>query len=162
LLDINLPRESDGVANLSDKLGLQAAAQIKKDYPEIKIIMMTQINDPATIAEALKIGVNGYISKDMGKKEYLKGILRVMKGEIVIHVRKKYVPPPPSDEIILTDTEREVLCLTVEGLNAGEISSRLAITQPNVERYLRILRKKFDVQNVASLVREAIRKGFCG
>lgn len=161
LLDINLPRESDGVGNLRDKLGLQAAAEIKKNYPDLKIIMMTQINDPVTIAEALKIGVNGYISKDMGKKEYLEGIQRVMEGQIVINVRKKYLPPPPSDEIVLTETEREVLCLTIDGLNAGEISTRLGINQPNVERYLRILRKKFDVPNVASLVREAIRKGFC-
>lgn len=160
LLDINLPEQSGGHVMPKEKLGLQAVAQIRKDYPHLKIIIMTQINDPGTIADALKIGVDGYISKDMGKKEYLEGIKRVMDGQMVIQVPGNFLPLSSTHEITLTDMEKQVLQLTVDGLNAGEISSHLGITQPNVERYLRILRKKFAVSNMASLVREAIGKGF--
>ncbi len=83
IMDINMPELN----------GMEATKLIKKEKPEIKIIVVSMLCDPSIVSKMLKAGADAFINKDTGKGELLKAIDKVMHGE-------KYISPEISNNLI--------------------------------------------------------------
>jgi DNA-binding NarL/FixJ family response regulator len=160
LMDLSMPRMS----------GMEATREIKKRYPEIKIIALTVHKTEEYLLTTLKAGADGYVLKDATHDELLMAIKNVMGG-------KSYLSPGVSEKIIegyldgrennrtaspwesLSQREREVLKLIAEGFKNKEIAGDLCISLKTVEKHRANLMKKLDLHNAAALTVYAVQKG---
>jgi DNA-binding NarL/FixJ family response regulator len=155
LLDISMP----------DKNGIETAKDIREIDPEIKILILSMYEDEQVLNEVLKIGINGYLLKGTGKDELLNGIRVIMKGQQVFSdsISKmitdsflgKKMDSLNSD---LTKRELEILTLIVDGKTSKEIANELFISPRTVDTHRANLMQKLKLNNIADLVRYAIKE----
>ena len=147
LLDIGMP----------DGDGIDAIPFLKEAHPPLRIIILTMYAEAAVIQRALDNGVNGYILKSADYKELIQGIDTVVSGENYICEEAKTLLYN-SNEVApeLTQREREVLRLIVEGRTIKEIAEQLCLGFETVHSYTKSLRQKLGCPNTASMVRRAI------
>lgn len=144
----------------------QFIPQIKKQYPSLKIIILTSLDDNDTIQRLFAQGVDGFILKTDDKHQVLTGLEKVSNGErfVSTELNKKLIThlthPTTTTTIRLTPREQQVLDLIVSGQSTKEIAQQLFLSPKTVEGFRANLFAKFDVKNVAGLVREAIRQGY--
>ena len=154
IMDINMPELN----------GLDATKLIKKEKPNIKIIVVSMLCEPSVVSKLLKAGADAFINKDTGKAELLKAISRVMHNETYIsaeiannlfrHLDDKNLKSI-STEIHLTKRELEIIRLIGDGLTDNEIASRLFISHVTVSTHRKNMLAKLGLKNTASLVRYA-------
>lgn len=160
LMDLSMPRMS----------GMDAIREIKKRYPEIKIIALTVHKTEEYLLNTLQAGADGYVLKDATHDELVLAIRNVMGG-------KSYLSPGVSEKVIegylegresnrsmspwerLSQREREVLKLIAEGYKNKEIAEDLCISLKTVEKHRANLMKKLDLHNAAALTVYAVQKG---
>ena len=147
VLDINMPRMD----------GVESASQIVKDYPGVKILIVSMFKKSVMIERLLKIGVNGYILKDAGKKELLAAVRSVAMGEDYFgdEVKEKIIEGiqrKDSGEVELTEREIEILNNLAQGLTTAEISKKLFISPHTVETHRKNLMGKSHSSNVVQLI----------
>lgn len=153
VMDINMP-----VLN-----GLEATRQIKEAQPEIKIIVMSMLCEPAIVSKLLKAGADAFINKESGKDELLRAINKIIIGE-------KYVSPDISlnlythlsdrgvsnqNEKGLTSKELEIIRHIADGLTNKEIASLLFLSTTTVDTHRKNILSKLQLKNTAALVRYA-------
>lgn len=139
--------------------------KIRTGYPSLKIIIISSLSDLPTIETLFKQGADGYLLKSDPKEEIPQAIRTVFeKGERFVSkgVESRYfahniVKSHPSKH--LTPREKEVLAMILKGKTTKEISSSIYISEKTVENHRANLFIKFDVKNVASLVKKAILEG---
>jgi Response regulator containing a CheY-like receiver domain and an HTH DNA-binding domain len=149
LLDVNLP----------DGNGIDLCPEIRKDYPEVKILMLTTYAESAVVSRALEGGAHGYILKNSMSEEILEGISIVASGEQFLCDQAKILLKDKTERPIpLSPREREILKLIVEGYTIKEISDKIFLGFETVRSYCKYLHLKLDVHNTASLVRKAIEQ----
>ncbi len=157
LLDINLPQIS----------GIEAIPKIKKLFPEVKIIMLTILDDDHTIMEAILAGADGYLLKKSSPAKILSSIKECDGGgspmtasiaKKVLTLFKKYVPVQNKD-FSLTKREKEILHLLVEGKNSFNIGDKLFISVQTVRNHIRHIYEKLQVHSKSQAVVKAIREG---
>lgn len=157
LMDIEMP-----VMN-----GIDATDQIKKLYPEVKIIALSTYDEKSIVEKMMAAGSHGYILKNVKKDELVSAIKTVyndkhyFSNEITISIAK-----PSANEILnkphqvmrtpLSNREQEVLQLVAQGLSNTQISKKLFISDKTVNTHRTSLMKKLEVHNVAELIRVAI------
>ena len=147
LLDIGLP-DGDGV---------DFCAEIKKQYPELKIIMLTSYKEFSIAKRALHNGALGYILKNAESEEMLVGIETVSKGEVFlcdeidILLRAK----ADSDVIWLSDRESEILKYVADGYTTKEIADLIFRDSETVKFFRKNLLIKLNARNVAELIKKA-------
>ncbi|MCX8050637.1 MAG: response regulator transcription factor [Chlorobi bacterium] len=157
LLDILMPRRN----------GLEAAKELRSRVPVGKpyIIMLTTFEDRYYLEQALAIGADGYLSKDVTQQELLDAIRSVVKGERVfsrtvltlmqgLHGKHSHHDQVPT--VTLTKREEEILQLVAQGLTSNEIADRLFISPRTVETHRAHLMEKLGAKNAATLVRYAL------
>ena len=160
LMDLSMPRMS----------GMDAIREIKKRYPETKIIALTVHKTEEYLLTTLKAGADGYVLKDATHDELIMAIKNVMGG-------KTYLSPGVSEKVIegylegkegnlsastwetLSQREREVLKLIAEGYKNREIAEDLCISLKTVEKHRANLMKKLDLHNAAALTVYAVGRG---
>ena len=154
ILDISMP-------NLR---GLEATEEIKKLYPEIKILLLTMHKKKRFVQLGLKAGADGFMLKEDADSELFRAIESLKQGD-------KYFSPllstimfdlsltRPETEA-LTRREREILKLLAEGKKSQEIASILYLSIHTVRTHRYNLMKKLKLRNVAELVRYAISHEF--
>ena len=160
LMDLSMPRMS----------GMDAISEIKRRYPETKIIALTVHKTEEYLLSTLQAGVDGYVLKDATHDELVMAIHNVMAG-------KRYLSPGISEKVIegyldgkedslaasswqkLSQREREVLKLIAEGYKNKEIAEDLCISLKTVEKHRANLMKKLDLHNAAVLTVYAMEKG---
>jgi DNA-binding NarL/FixJ family response regulator len=160
LMDLSMPRMS----------GMDAISEIKRRYPETKIIALTVHKTEEYLLSTLQAGVDGYVLKDATHEELVMAIHNVMAG-------KRYLSPGISQKVIegyldgkedslaasswqkLSQREREVLKLIAEGYKNKEIAEDLCISLKTVEKHRANLMKKLDLHNAAVLTVYAVEKG---
>lgn len=152
LSDINMP-----VLN-----GMAAIEQIGKMHPEIKCVILTMHEERAYILQALKIGVQGYILKNIERYDLEKAIISIFEGgkyfsPIVTNILAESVARPELNTISeLTPREIQVLELVAEGHSTKQVADKLGIGTRTVESHRVNMLKKMKVNNTAELVKKAI------
>ena len=141
--------------------------EIEAIRPEIKKIALSSREDEITVKSVLSAGFQSYVSKTAPLEELIEAVESVSKNEqyISTELRQKlfsslFSKDAFSDEIRLTKREKEVLGQIQAGLSTKKIAEKLFLSRKTVETYRSNLLLKFQVTNVASLVRESILRGF--
>ncbi len=150
--------------------GLEATRRIRREFPETKILALTQYDDREYIIPIIEAGARGFISKMAAFSELASAIQAVSQGDsflspsaaaaLVEECQQKSTVEGERDSYQqLTNREREVLKLVTEGYTAKEIASMLVISLRTAEAYKTSLMRKLNIRNKADLIRFAIRKG---
>ena len=155
LMDIQMPEVN----------GVEATAMIKKDFPQIKIIVLTTFNDEKYIYDALKNGASGYLLKDTSPTEILRAVRTVYNGgaliqsEVAVKVidqfsrlaketADKHIDPRAK---LLTDRETEICRLIAEGKNNQEIGEELFLSTGTVKNHISRVLIKLDLRDRTQL-----------
>ena len=160
LLDLAMPKMN----------GIAALKEIRKQQPDLKIIILTFHTEDEYILTTFQAGADGYCLKSDSHTELMTAIRRVLSD-------KKYISPTISDKVLegylagrqtikadttwesITQREREVLQLVGEGHTSPEIADLLCISPKTVDKHRANLMKKLDLHTAAALTAYAIEKG---
>ena len=155
ITDINMPKMD----------GVELNSAIKKEFPQIKTLVVSMLEDPKKIKVLTEANVNGYISKNAEKGELLKAIKSILEGENYFSPRIKQVlmeamfSEKSETEISLSKREVEVLKLIAQEFTTQEIADQLFLSKHTIESYRKNLISKLGVRNLAGLTRYTIEKG---
>jgi DNA-binding NarL/FixJ family response regulator len=151
LMDIDLP----GIS------GIQGVWNIKKNWPEIKVLMLTVFEDEEKIFGAIKAGANGYLLKKDNPQKILNAIKAVHEGEspmngmIAAKVLDYFQHQPSSRESLfdtnLTDREKGILQLLIKGLSYKEIAATIFISTETLNTHIKNIYRKLNVHSRSEL-----------
>jgi len=162
LMDLNMPRTS----------GIDAITQIKRQFPEIKIVALTFHKEDKHIHATLEAGADAYVLKDDSRNELLSALSTVARGNSYLSpaicgkVVAGYLSGGQETEKkaasweVLTQREREVIKLIAEGKRTKEIASYLSLSPKTIEKHRTNLMKKLDLHSVSAVTVYAIQNGF--
>lgn len=172
LMDCLSKKEADIVLmDLSMPLmdGIAATKMALKDYPDLKVLMLTMQDSKTYIETVLKAGAHGYVLKNTGVDELELAIKTIMKGEhfysstvtqrIMDNVRSKKETQKRLGYVELTEREKEVLILIAQEFQTAEIAEQLFISYHTVESHRKNLINKLQVRGSNGLVRYAVESG---
>lgn len=153
LLDLNLP----------DKDGLDLCAEIRQQFPEMKLIALTSSNETGIITQFLQRGGNGYLLKNMERQELLEAIVQVQAGNLYLCKlsNAKILEQYRSSEQaltqipVLTRREKEILHWLNEGLTGPQIAKQLFLSPLTIETHRKNLMQKFEANNLQMLLKLA-------
>lgn len=155
-LDINMPGMD----------GLECLKLIKKDYPDTKVIALTQYDEKRFVKQMMKFGANGYILKSTSRKEMLTAVHKVMGGEVYLaeeaadHMEGLAKPEEPSQLFPhLSNRELEIIRLLCHEHSTRAIAELVNLSTHTVESHRSNIFKKVGVSNIAGLVRWAVNNG---
>jgi DNA-binding NarL/FixJ family response regulator len=150
--------------------GLEATRRIRREYPETKVLVLTQYDDKEYVFPVIESGASGLISKTGASSELALGIRAVHQGD-------SFLSPPVAKLLVenyqttageravkdpynqLTERERDILKLLAEGYSTQEIADMLVITPKTIEGHKTKLMSKLGIHNRIDLVKYALRKG---
>lgn len=161
VLDVTMPRLN----------GIEALRQIKRDYPQTAVILLSMHDNEAYVTQALRAGASGYVLKRTAATELAAAIRAARSGEVYLHpgVAKRVVADylqrlgdgeetaTPHDR--LTAREREVLQLAAEGLTTREVAEQLVVSMKTAEHHRASAMAKLNLHSQTELVKYAIRIG---
>ncbi|MEA2477274.1 MAG: hypothetical protein QOC87_1473 [Actinomycetota bacterium] len=142
--------------------GLEATKRIKESSPETKILVLTMFTDPGTVAEAVKAGADGYLSKGSSSEAVLQAIRDVAEGRSVLDPNVTegiFGRIGKRDPRALSDRELEVLQELSHGKSTREVAEHLHVSEETVKTYLKQIFRKLDVRDRTEAVAEAFRRG---
>ena len=155
--------------------GLDATAQLIKEYPKLRIIILSMHATEAFVLEALRAGASGYLLKGAATPELGLAIQAVARGETYLssavsgHVIDAFKRSPSGEtrqdakpgraDTDLTPRQREVLQLIAEGHSTREIAQKLNISVKTAKTHRTELMRRLDLHDVAALVRYAMQIG---
>ena len=149
LLDISLP----------DGNGIDLCPQIKAQYPNLKILMLTSYSELSIIMRIIKDGASGYILKNAMTEEIIEGIRVVASGEqFLCEEVDMLLKTNRFHPVRLSRREQELLRLIVSGLSNSEIADRMCLGYETIKSYRKNLILKLNVHNTAQLVKIAIEQ----
>lgn len=157
LMDIDMP-----VMN-----GMEATKRIKKEYPKVRVISLTQHSERGMVQKLLDCGSDGYLLKNIAQDELTTAIRRVYNGEnvfsseVTMRLAGKAVEKNASGiDVELTEREIEILSLISEGLGSKQVGEKLFISPRTVDTHRTNLMNKLDIHNIAGLIRFALKNGY--
>lgn len=147
LLDINLP----------DVSGLDLCKTIKDQFPTVKVVALTSYSEYAMVRQMLENGANGYVIKNAMPDEILMSIQVVHAGELFLCEQVDVFMKRQADTAIwLTNREKQLLSLIVEGYTNPEIASKMFLGVETINSYRKNLLCKLGARNTAVMVKMAI------
>ncbi len=158
LLDMVMPRKD----------GLGAIADIMRDNPKARILVLTSFAEDEKVFPAIKAGALGYLLKDASPQELLQAIRNVQRGEASLHptiarklIRELSAPPPDLKPTVdpLTEREVEVLRLVAQGLSNDDIAGRLVVSERTVRTHVSNILDKLHLANRTQAALYALREG---
>jgi DNA-binding NarL/FixJ family response regulator len=153
LMDVNLGRGMNGI---------KATREIKKQAPSTKVVVLTMFTDPATVAEAVKAGADGYLSKSSSREVVVQAIRDVSEGRQVLDPNVTegiFGRIGGRDPRALTDRELAVLQQLAHGMSTREVAEHIFVSEETVKTYLKQIFRKLDVHDRTEAVAEAFRRG---
>ncbi|HRQ24678.1 MAG TPA: response regulator transcription factor [Anaerolineales bacterium] len=147
---------------MPDMDGATATRIIRQQFPEVQIIALTSFKEGGLIKNALEAGAIGYLLKDISAAELAKAIRSAHAGRATLSpeaaqslVETSNLPPPPG--LDLTEREREVLALMIEGLNNVQIAGRLTVSPSTIKSHVSNILSKLGVASRTEAVTLALR-----
>ena len=160
IMDINMPKLG----------GLETTVEIKKLYPHIKVLVLTQYEDREYISRFLKAGVSGYLLKKAVGSDLITALKTIGRGELYLYSSiasevvagylqrdKQSESGIPYDK--LSDREKQVLKLVAEGHTHKEVADMLSISAKTVIAHQTNIGEKLNIHTRAGLIKFAIQKG---
>jgi DNA-binding NarL/FixJ family response regulator len=159
ILDVSMPRFT----------GMQAATELHKRRPSLRVLMLSMHDDEQYFFAALKAGASGYVLKTVADRDLVEAVRASMRGEPFLYpaavtaIFKDYLQragrgeETPDDP--LTPRELEVIKLIAEAHTSDEIAATLVISTKTVERHRANILEKLGMRNRVELTRYAIRRG---
>ncbi len=150
--------------------GIEAAAQIVKQNPQVNVIMLSVHSDESYLLRALSAGAKGYLLKDSAEEDLVRAVQVAAQG-------KPFFSPVISEKLLedymrflqqrglkdsydlLTDREKEILQLLAEGKSNKEVAALLNLSPYTVETHRTHIMQKLNLHNTAEIVLYAVRKG---
>ena len=158
ILDVAMPKLT----------GIQAAAELHKRKPQLKLLMLSMYDSEQFLFEALKAGASGYVLKSDADHDLVEACRRTMRGQSFLYpsaiatLVRDYVERGGRDDRqfdILTPRELQVLKLIAEAYSSKEIAKELVISIKTVERHRQNILDKLGMSDRVELTRYAIRRG---
>jgi DNA-binding NarL/FixJ family response regulator len=158
ILDVSMPRMT----------GIQAAAELHKRKPEIRVLILSMHDNEQFLFEALKAGASGYVLKSGADRDIIDAARAAMRGESFLYpgavsaLVRDFLDRPVDDERTfepLTPRELEILKLIAEAHTSKEIAEMLFISVKTVERHRANILEKLGMRDRVELTRYAIRRG---
>ena len=151
MMDINLPGMN----------GIQAVWEIRKHFPEMKVIMLTVFEDDENIFKAIKAGANGYLLKKDSPQKILDAIEAVVNGEFPMNgmiaakildcFQQMQKRNSDFEEFNLTSREREILSLLIKGYSYKELAAALFISVETLNSHVKNIYRKLDIHSRSEL-----------
>jgi len=148
--------------NMQGMGGIELIAHMKKEYPKVKILVLTTFYDDSNITRAIANGADGYLLKDSGKDAILGAISQIMNGRNVIDskVMQRLAAlmsggPATSNPSLLdgmTEREQEICTLLADGLTNKQIAETLYISEGTVKNYISSIYDKTGIHDRAKLI----------
>lgn len=155
LLDIGLPGMN----------GIEMIPELRKLTPSSKIIIITIHDDDENVFNAICAGASGYLLKDLSAEQIVGSINEVMNGGAPMnsHIAKKVLSMfrdqnVKSNGYSLSDREKEILSLLVEGLSKKQIADNIFLSHHTVDSHIRNIYAKLEVHSRSSAISKAIRE----
>jgi DNA-binding NarL/FixJ family response regulator len=156
LMDISMPELN----------GLDAAARLQRDFPEVRTILLSMHADERYVARALGVGASGYVLKSADAMELELAIRAAVRGESFLSpaVARTVMKGdlPRGNDVPLSARQREVLQLIAEGNSTKTIAAKLSVSVKTVESHRANVMQRLGIHDVPGLVRYAIRTGIVG
>jgi DNA-binding NarL/FixJ family response regulator len=158
ILDVSMPKTT----------GIQAADELRKRKPELKLLMLSMYDSEQFLFESLKAGASGYVLKSEADQDVVEAVRSTMRGQSFLYpsaistLVRDYVDRGRPDEgqfDILTPRELQVLKLIAEAHTSKEIAQELVISVKTVERHRQNILYKLGMSDRVELTRYAIRRG---
>ncbi|MFB7559218.1 response regulator [Streptomyces brevispora] len=159
ILDIAMPRLT----------GLQAARELSRAHPDLRILILTMYDNDQYFFEALRVGASGYVLKSVADRDLIDACRAAMRNEPFLYpgvettLIRKYLDRTGQGRTLpekaITDREEEILKLVAEGHTSKEIGDLLVISAKTVERHRANLLQKLGLRDRVELTRYAIRAG---
>jgi two-component system, NarL family, response regulator NreC len=159
IIDITMPQLN----------GIEAIGRIKQLFPVMAVLVLTMHSGHHHFYQAMKSGANGYLIKDDSDGELLTAIRTIREGKPYV---SSQMSPGVTDEVIaglrdnskgpffsLSDREKQVLHLVVQGFSSRAIGERLALSPRTIDHHRASVLKKFKMKNTVDLVNHVIRSG---
>jgi two-component system response regulator NreC len=149
--------------------GLEATRQIKREHPEINVLVLTMYDHEEYFRQMLEVGASGYIIKRAAANELVAAIRAVYNGESVLspaitrllledYLKRDSTAKEEDDPNALSSREREVLQLIAEGKTSREIAELLNLSVKTVQSHRTNLMQKLDLHDRGELIKYAIQK----
>jgi len=151
--------------------GIEATKEIKKHYPEVKVLILTMHKKKEYLNDALAAGADGYLLKEDAAKELLSAVEKIRRGEIYVspllsaelatlyaQTRRKAPVAPPRG--ILTFREIEIIKLIAEGKSSKEIAKVLFLSFRTIQNHRSKIMRKLNLKKNTDLVNSAIQLGY--
>ena len=156
IMDIDLP----GIS------GIEAVKQIRKNFPEVQVLMQTVFDHEEKVFAAIQAGASGYILKNAESGNLLEAIKEVYRGGVPMtpSIARKVLQQfqtmhaPVTEDYGLSPREREVLALLVQGLSYKMISDKLSISYDTVRAHMKKIYDKLHVSSMTEAVAKAIHQ----
>jgi DNA-binding NarL/FixJ family response regulator len=157
ILDVSMPRMT----------GLQAAGELSRRRPQLRILMLSMHENEQFLFEALRAGASGYVLKTAVDRDLVHACRATMRGETFLYAGavtalvRDHLERARSGEAVdpLTARELEVLKLVAEGHTSEEIAELLVISRKTVDRHRANMLEKLGMRDRVELTRYAIRRG---
>jgi DNA-binding NarL/FixJ family response regulator len=140
--------------------GIRATRQIHKQFPEVRILILSGYDNDRYVFGLLEAGATGYVLKEAADDEVLAAVRAAAKGEPFLTPRLRGRANPVEQPLdALTARETEVLCLMAEGLDNVEIAERLVVSKVTVQNHTSAIYSKLGVSTRARAILYAIQRG---
>ena len=159
MLDIGLP----------DISGLELAAQVRTQFPNVRVLMVTMHDREDYLFQALQSGASGYVLKGADVDDLISAVHTVSRGDIYIYptltgnLVRDYLRRGPDDGQApfdgLSEREQGVLRLIADGLTSAQIAEQLHLSPHTVQSHRDHIMTKLDLHSTVALTKYAIRKG---
>lgn len=160
LMDITMP----------DINGIEATRQIKRQFPDVKILVLTMHEHDEYVFQALQAGASGYMLKEAADTELITAIHVIRSGQFYLsptaqsvvvgdYLQRVRTGEERDSYSTLTEREREILKLVAEGLTNNQIAERLVISPKTVDTHRTHIMDKLNMHSRAELIKYAMRRG---
>lgn len=149
--------------SMSGRNGLEVTQQVKSEYPDIPVLILSMYPEEQYAVRAIKAGASGYLNKKSSPEDLIAAIRKVVDG-------RRYIPPSIGEELArdlqngsdqapheqLSNREYQVLCKIALGQTVSEIADELALSVKTISTYRTRILRKIKMRNNAQLTRYAI------